>query len=81
MTKGLQRAGGAAALTAALAFVFVFALCLTIVAIALHERLKQGSPSISAIAAALGLMYSAFVLLRGRAMGSDPQVRQRPGSP
>jgi hypothetical protein len=107
MTNGLQRAGGAAALTAALAFVFVFALvattlapmtlpelafseylrlhqaygtliyswhfamyiafalCLTIVAIALHERLREGSPSISKIAAALGLMYSAFVFLGG----------------
>ena len=107
MTKGLQRAGGAAALTAALAFVFVFALaatilapmtatdlafsdylslhqaygtliyiwhftmyivfalCLTIVAIALHERLKEGSPYVSKIAAALGLMYSAFVILGG----------------
>jgi hypothetical protein len=107
MTRGLQRAGGAAALTAALAFIFVFALvattlapmtapdlgfgdylslhqaygtliyiwhfamyiafalCLTIVAIALHERLKQDSPAISRIAAALGLMYSGFVFLGG----------------
>jgi hypothetical protein len=107
MTNGLQKAGGAAALTAALAFAFVFALvattlapmaapdlafsdylslhqaegtliyiwhfsmyfafalCLTILSIALHERLKDGSPSISKISAALGLMYSAFVFLGG----------------
>jgi hypothetical protein len=107
MNLGLQRAGGAAALTAALAFVFVFALVATalapmtspelafgeylglhqthgtliyiwhfamyivfglgllVVALALHERLKEGSPNLSAIATALGLIYSAFVLLGG----------------
>jgi hypothetical protein len=107
MNHGLRRAGGAAALTAALAFVFVFALvattlapmtaselafgeylslhqargdliyiwhfamyiafglCLVVVALALHERLKAASPSFSAVAAALGVMYSAFVILGG----------------
>jgi len=107
MNQGLQRAGGIAALAAALAFVFVFALVATtlapmtapelafgeylglhqahgtliyiwhfamyiafglglmVVALALQERLKAGSPSLSAIAAALGLIYSAFVLLGG----------------
>jgi hypothetical protein len=107
MNHGLRRAGGAAALTAALAFVFVFALvattlapmtapelafgeylslhqahgdliyiwhfamyiafglCLVVVALALHERLKAASPSLSAVAAALGVIYSAFVILGG----------------
>jgi hypothetical protein len=47
------------------AMYIAFGLCLTIVALALRERLKEGSPAISTIAMALGLMYSAFVLLGG----------------
>jgi hypothetical protein len=47
------------------AMYIVFGLCLTIVALAIHERLKEGSPAISRIAVALGLMYSAFVILGG----------------
>ena len=107
MNQRLQKAGGAAALTAAIAFVFVFilvattlsqmtepdlpfgaylelhrtygaliyvwhfamyivfGLCLIIVTLALHDRFKEGSPTLSVIAAALGLIYSAFVLLGG----------------
>jgi len=44
---------------------FAFGLCLIVLALALHERLKAASPSLSAIAAALGLIYSAFVILGG----------------
>jgi hypothetical protein len=107
MTHGIQRAGGAAALVAALAFVFAFALvatilapmtapdlafgqyqslhqaygtliyiwhfamyiafglCLTILALALHERLKEGSPALSKVAMAFGLIWTAFVFLGG----------------
>lgn len=43
----------------------IFGFCLTVVAIALHDRLKEASPAVSAIAMAIGLMYSAFVFLGG----------------
>jgi hypothetical protein len=61
----LRQAYGALIYIWHFAMYIAFGLCLIVVTIALHERLKEGSPALSTIAAALGLMYSAFVILGG----------------
>ena len=54
-----------------LAFVWSFSmyivhgLSLVILVLALHERLREGSPRLSAIAAGIGFIWTAFVLLSG----------------
>jgi hypothetical protein len=61
----LHQAQGALIYIWHFAMYIAFGLCLAVLALALHERLSEGSPAISKIAAALGLMYSAFVILGG----------------
>jgi hypothetical protein len=39
--------------------------CLTVLVLALHERLKNSSPSLAKISSALGLIWTAFVFLSG----------------
>ena len=54
-----------------LAFVWAFSmyivhgLSLVVLVLALHERLKDGSPRLSAVAACIGFIWTAFVLLSG----------------
>jgi hypothetical protein len=62
---GLHQAHGTLIYIWHFSMYIAFGLCLVVVALALHERLKAASPPLSAIAAALGLMYSAFVILGG----------------
>jgi hypothetical protein len=40
-------------------------VCLAVLVLALHERLKDTSPSLAKIASAFGLMWTAFVFLSG----------------
>jgi hypothetical protein len=55
----------------ALAFVWSFSmyivhgLSLVVLVLALHERLKDGSPRLSLVASCLGMIWAAFVLLSG----------------
>jgi hypothetical protein len=61
----LQRAQGPLIYAWHFAMYIVFGLCLAVVALALGERLKEASPAAAKIGAALGLMYSGFVILGG----------------
>jgi hypothetical protein len=55
----------------ALAFAWTFSmyivhgLSLVVLVLALHERLKDGSPRLSLVASSLGMIWAAFVLLSG----------------